>query len=71
MRGARSSSTTPASMGAPPGVFDGPLTFPSDAPNRQIDYIFAPASWELLEHRVIQTDVSDHLPIISRFRVNP
>jgi endonuclease/exonuclease/phosphatase family metal-dependent hydrolase len=51
------------------GAFDGPRTFPSDAPNRRIDFIFAPARWELLEERVIDTDVSDHLPVVSRFRV--
>jgi endonuclease/exonuclease/phosphatase family metal-dependent hydrolase len=53
------------------GAFDGPLTFPSDDPSRRIDYIFAPANWELLDHRVIDNDVSDHLPIVSRFRIQP
>jgi endonuclease/exonuclease/phosphatase family metal-dependent hydrolase len=53
------------------GASDGPFTFPSDKPNRQIDYIFAPSTWELLEHRVIDNDVSDHLPIVSRFLVKP
>lgn len=52
------------------GDFDGPPTFPSDHPARRIDYIFAPSSWELLDHRIIDTKVSDHLPIVSRFRVN-
>jgi endonuclease/exonuclease/phosphatase family metal-dependent hydrolase len=52
------------------GAFDGPLTFPSDRPTRRIDYIVVPASWDMLDHRVIESDVSDHLPIVSRFRVN-
>ncbi|MGQ0633031.1 MAG: endonuclease/exonuclease/phosphatase family protein [Planctomycetaceae bacterium] len=51
------------------GVFEGPLTFPSDAPSRQLDYIFAPASWELLDHRVIESAVSDHLPVVAQFRI--
>jgi endonuclease/exonuclease/phosphatase family metal-dependent hydrolase len=51
------------------GAIEGPLTFPADRPERRIDYIFAPASWKLLEHRVIETDVSDHLPIVAVFQV--
>lgn len=51
------------------GEFDGPKTFPSEKPERTIDFIFAPSAWELLEHRVIDNDVSDHRPIVSVFRV--
>jgi endonuclease/exonuclease/phosphatase family metal-dependent hydrolase len=51
------------------GAFDGPLTFPSKAPEQTIDFIFAPANWELLDHRVIQSTASDHLPVVSTFRV--
>src|SRR5262249_10900156 len=29
------------------GNSDGPQTFPSDHPQRRLDYIFAPADWEL------------------------
>ena len=53
------------------GVFNGPLTFPTHKPSQTIDFIFAPASWELFEHRVIQNDASDHLPITSTFRLSP
>lgn len=51
------------------GAFDGPPTFRSSRPSRTIDYIFAPASWELLEHDTICDDVSDHCAVISTFRV--
>jgi len=50
-------------------AFDGPLTFPSSKPQQKIDFILAPADWELLDHRVLQSSASDHLPIISTFRV--
>lgn len=53
------------------GAFDGPLTFPSLAPEQTIDFILAPVDWDLLEHRVLQSDVSDHLPIVSTFRIVP
>lgn len=51
------------------GVFEGPLTFPAKAPEQTIDFIFAPANWEILDHRVIQSNASDHLPVVSTFRV--
>ncbi|MFN0054194.1 MAG: endonuclease/exonuclease/phosphatase family protein [Planctomycetales bacterium] len=47
-----------------------PLTFPSDAPDRRIDYVFAPASWELLDDRVLDNTVSDHRAVVATFRVN-
>lgn len=50
-------------------AFDGPLTFPTTNPQQKIDFILAPASWELLDHRVLQSDASDHLPIISTFHL--
>ena len=50
-------------------AFDGPLTFPTTKPQQKIDFILAPASWKLIEHRVLQSNASDHLPIISTFRV--
>jgi endonuclease/exonuclease/phosphatase family metal-dependent hydrolase len=53
------------------GAFDGPATFPSDRPDRRIDYIFAPARWELLDVRVLDSQVSDHMPVVATFRVNP
>jgi endonuclease/exonuclease/phosphatase family metal-dependent hydrolase len=51
------------------GVFEGPLTFPAKAPEQTIDFIFVPANWEVLDHRVIQSNASDHLPVVSTFRV--
>ncbi|MDY0092794.1 MAG: endonuclease/exonuclease/phosphatase family protein [Candidatus Vecturithrix sp.] len=50
-------------------AFNGPLTFPTSNPQQKIDFILAPAAWELLDHRVLQNNASDHLPIISTFRV--
>jgi endonuclease/exonuclease/phosphatase family metal-dependent hydrolase len=49
-------------------VRDDQLTFPSNRPNRTIDFIVAPASWELLEYRVLDTQASDHRPVFARFR---
>ena len=43
-------------------------THPARAPRRTIDYILAPSTWELLEYRVLDTQVSDHRPVFARFR---
>lgn len=51
------------------GDIDGGATFPSDAPRLRVDYIFAPSDWQLLEHRTIDFDRSDHLPVVSTFAV--
>lgn len=51
------------------GQFAGPMTFPAKQPNQTIDFIFAPASWELVEHHVPQSKASDHLPVVSTFQV--
>jgi len=51
------------------GAVEGPLTFPARAPEQRIDFIFAPNSWKLVEHRVIQNQASDHLPVVSTFRI--
>jgi len=51
------------------GMFDGPPTFRSNRPSRTIDYIFAPASWELLEHHTVCDEASDHCAVVSTFRV--
>ncbi len=48
---------------------DGPFTISSYDPRRTIDHIFVPRDWQLLEHRVIQTDLSDHLPVVATYRV--
>ncbi|MDX2167718.1 MAG: endonuclease/exonuclease/phosphatase family protein [Deltaproteobacteria bacterium] len=44
------------------------LTFPATRPNRTIDFIVAPASWELLEYRVLDSRASDHRPVFARLR---
>jgi endonuclease/exonuclease/phosphatase family metal-dependent hydrolase len=52
------------------GEWDGPNTFPAEAPDRTIDYILAPKGWKLVEHRVIQNDASDHCAILSVFEID-
>lgn len=47
---------------------DGTPTFPLKS--EEIDFIFAPAAWKLLEYRVIQNDVSDHRPVVSVFQID-
>jgi endonuclease/exonuclease/phosphatase family metal-dependent hydrolase len=49
---------------------DGPYTASSYNPRAKIDYIFAPAGWKLIGHEVIQTDLSDHMPILSTYRID-
>jgi endonuclease/exonuclease/phosphatase family metal-dependent hydrolase len=51
------------------GAIDGPGTFPSDHPDRRIDYVFAPKDWTLIDHRVIPVETSDHRPVVSVFRI--
>ncbi|MCP4404250.1 MAG: hypothetical protein GY801_43955 [bacterium] len=53
------------------GEFQGPKTFSAGNPQQTIDFILAPKEWELIDHRVIQSDVSDHFPIVSTFRLKP
>jgi len=54
------------------GEFHGPPTSPiSDDPPVTLDYIFAPATWSLLQHRVIANKVSDHKAVLSVFKINP
>jgi endonuclease/exonuclease/phosphatase family metal-dependent hydrolase len=50
------------------GAFDGPPTFFEGARAERLDYVFAPAAWELLDHRVVPDDTSDHRPVVCRFR---
>ena len=55
------------------GVFtaewEGPATFPSEAPTERIDFVLAPASWKLVSSKVLKSDLSDHLPVVSVFEV--
>lgn len=53
------------------GAWDGPPTFFEGKRAERLDYVLAPASWELLDARVIADDTSDHRPLVSRFRVRP
>lgn len=51
------------------GEFEGAPTFFEGSRAERLDYIFAPAAWELLESRVIADDTSDHRPLVCRFKV--
>lgn len=51
------------------GEWNGPFTFPSDGPNRTIDYVLGPVGWKLVEHKVITNLVSDHCAVLSVFDV--
>jgi endonuclease/exonuclease/phosphatase family metal-dependent hydrolase len=51
------------------GAFDGPPTFFEGDRKERIDYVFAPPGWELLDHRVVENDTSDHRPLVCRFKV--
>lgn len=52
------------------GEFYGAATSPEwDNPSIPIDFVFAPAHWKLLEHRVISNTISDHKAVISTFRI--
>jgi endonuclease/exonuclease/phosphatase family metal-dependent hydrolase len=51
------------------GEWNGAATYPSEAPQRTIDYVFGPADWKLVEHRVIRNDASDHYAILTVFEV--
>lgn len=52
------------------GEFHGPPTSPiSDDPPVVNDYIFAPHTWTLIEHRVVANKVSDHKAVISVFKI--
>jgi endonuclease/exonuclease/phosphatase family metal-dependent hydrolase len=51
------------------GAFDGPPTFFEGTRRERLDYILVPPGWELLDHRVIADDTSDHRPLVCRFRV--
>lgn len=39
------------------------LTFPSEHPDRVIDWIFISPPWTIQEHTVLSSDLSDHLPV--------
>ena len=45
------------------------MTFPSAAPARVIDWILFPAGWELLEYRAIDSQLSDHRPVVAEVKL--
>ena len=51
------------------GEWDGAATYPAEAPSRTIDYVLGPADWKLIEHRVIQSDASDHCAVLGVFEL--
>ncbi len=51
-------------------TLDGPATYPTLAPYRRIDYVLAPRSWTVIEHRVVPCEESDHLPVLAELRVD-
>ncbi|MEY3220513.1 MAG: hypothetical protein RIT27_1870 [Pseudomonadota bacterium] len=52
------------------GEFHGPPTSPLfDNPPITIDFVFAPRTWQLVEHRVIANKISDHKAVLSTFKV--
>jgi endonuclease/exonuclease/phosphatase family metal-dependent hydrolase len=50
---------------------DGPHTVSSFEPHDKIDYIFTPPGWKLINHEVIQTGLSNHMPVLSTYQINP
>ncbi len=49
--------------------WEGPATYPTEAPAERIDFILAPAGWKLVSSKVLKSDLSDHLPVLSVFEV--
>jgi endonuclease/exonuclease/phosphatase (EEP) superfamily protein YafD len=45
------------------------LTFPASQPVMQIDFIFVPKKWQLIDQHVVNSDASDHLPIVATYQV--
>lgn len=43
------------------------FTFPASAPDRRLDYVFAPADWSFVEEHVIDVGTSDHLAVVTTF----
>jgi endonuclease/exonuclease/phosphatase family metal-dependent hydrolase len=42
------------------------FTFPAESPDRRIDYVFVRGPLAVLETRVLESDASDHRPVLSR-----
>lgn len=50
------------------GAVNGDPTFPAESPDQRIDFVFGPRDWEVVDHRVIGNDVSDHCAVLTVFR---
>lgn len=40
------------------------LSYPADQPVKRIDYLLLPADWKCNSARVIETETSDHRPVL-------
>lgn len=47
------------------------FTFPSEKPDRVIDWIFVTSPWHIREKRILTTELSDHLPVTATVRPQP
>ena len=63
------SITTLARSGRFSGKLGGAGTYPSHEPTRRIDYVLAPLTWEALSEEVLDSSLSDHLPVVAEFRL--
>ncbi len=46
------------------------LTFPSEKPDRIIDWIFTSPPWQIQNKEVLTSDLSDHLPVIAELTMS-
>ena len=54
-----------------PDLSERRYTFPSERSNRTIDWILLPKSWNIEAARVVETTLSDHLPVTVTVTVQP
>lgn len=40
------------------------LSYPADKPVKRIDYLLLPSDWKCVSARVIETEASDHRPVL-------
>ncbi len=50
---------------------DNRYTYPSDKPNRKIDYIFTSKDINIMETIIPNEIISDHLPVITKIEIKP
>ena len=65
--GSKQWSTIPTGL----PVNSGDFTFPSQEPARVIDWIFVASPWSLHEKTILQSDLSDHLPLTATLQKTP